>query len=320
MQTTIHRGVLHPLTCSSSAQARQLVVRPTCPCAFRCLQPSTRNLTPLLQLVPVYSTCRPVVVQRAYEQGNGFSGKDPSLEEYVEVKVDSVKFGQGAAIVYLRVLDSNGLMIPMHIGETESNALLQEINKKKQLRPLTHDMMKNVMQAIGYKVTKILVTDVISNTYIARIHLGTVNPQGAMEEVNVDARPSDAINLAIRFGAPMYLNKKIAENIAPQPLEPYNTGNESNSDIVRSVRETLASYEDPTIMFQLQKELAVKEERFEDAQMFQQYIAHEMTHNQLLRVVVAMEYALSDGRYDEAARLRDEYKKMVSQKVADRRQ
>lgn len=58
-----------------------------------------------------------MVVQRAYEQGNGFSGKDPSLEEYVEVKVDSVKFGQGAAIVYLRVLDSNGLMIPMHIGE-----------------------------------------------------------------------------------------------------------------------------------------------------------------------------------------------------------
>lgn len=46
-----------------------------------------------------------------------------------------------------------------------------------------------------------------------------------------------------------------------------------------SVRETLSSYEDPTIMYQLQKELAVKEERFEDAQQFQENIVHEMTHN-----------------------------------------
>lgn len=47
----------------------------------------------------------------------------------------------------------------------------------------------------------------------------------------------------------------------------------------RSVREMLSSYEDPTIMFQLQKELAVKEERFEDAQAFQEHIVHEVTHN-----------------------------------------
>jgi hypothetical protein len=55
--------------------------------------------------------------------------------------------------------------------------------------------------------------------------------------------------------------------------------NETHAEIVRSVRETLSSYEDPTIMFQLQKELAVKEERFEDAQQFQESIVHEMTHN-----------------------------------------
>jgi hypothetical protein len=46
-----------------------------------------------------------------------------------------------------------------------------------------------------------------------------------------------------------------------------------------SVRETLSSYEDPTVMYQLQRELAVKEERFEDARQFQQHIMHEMTHN-----------------------------------------
>ena len=48
-----------------------------------------------------------------------------------------------------------------------------------------------------------------------------------------------------------------------------------------SVREALSSFEDPTVMHQLQKELAVKEERFEDARVLQQRIYHEMTHNQM---------------------------------------
>jgi hypothetical protein len=53
-----------------------------------------------------------------------------------------------------------------------------------------------------------------------------------------------------------------------------------------SVRETLSSYEDPTVMFQLQRELAVKEERFEDARQFQEHIMHEMTHNRYAAVWV----------------------------------
>jgi bifunctional DNase/RNase len=109
---------------------------------------------------------------RAYEQGNSYEqGKDPSLQEYVQVKVDSVRIAQGVSIVYLRVCDSNSLVIPVHIGEAESNALLKEINKQKQLRPLTHDVAKNIVQALGYRVTKIRVTDIIANTFYARIHL-----------------------------------------------------------------------------------------------------------------------------------------------------
>ncbi|PNH06309.1 hypothetical protein TSOC_007324 [Tetrabaena socialis] len=66
------------------------------------------------------------------------------------------------------------------------------------------------------------------------------------------------------------------------------------------------------VMFTLQKDLAVKEERFEDAREMQQPIYHEMTHNRMLRLVVAMESALADGRYEEAARLRDECKHLAS--------
>lgn len=247
---------------------------------------------------------------RAFDHGSG-SAKDPSLEEYVEVKVDSVRISQSMSVVYLRVLDGNNQVIAVHIGESESAALLKEINKQKQMRPITHDILKNIVQLVGYRCTKIRITDIVSNTYYARIHLAKVNASGGSEEeVDIDARPSDAINLAVRFGAPMYVNKRIAETQSSPANEAYPTTSESHAEIVRSVRETLASYEDPTVMYQLQKELAVKEERFEDAKSLQQHIYHEMTHNQLLRLVVAMEAALADGRYDEAARIRDEYKKL----------
>jgi hypothetical protein len=67
---------------------------------------------------------------RAYE---GNSSKDPSLEDYVEVRIESVRVSQGASIVYLRVVGSESV-IPVHIGENESNALLREINKQRQVR------------------------------------------------------------------------------------------------------------------------------------------------------------------------------------------
>jgi len=247
----------------------------------------------------------------------------------VEVKVDSVRVSQGASIVYLRILSDHGndgqtLVLPVHIGEHESSSLLKEINKQRQLRPLTHDVAKNILNTIGYRVTKIRITDIVANTYYARIHLARVGPQGQLEsdEVDVDARPSDAINLAVRFGAPMYVNKRIAENATAHPVEAYTagggvaSGGESHADIVRSVRETLSSFEDPTVMYQLQKELAIQEQRYEDARVFQQHIYHEMTHSQLLRLVVAMEAALSDGRFEEAARLRDEYKRVMAAQVS----
>lgn len=58
---------------------------------------------------------------------------------------------------------------------------------------------------MNYRVTQIRITDIIANTYYARIHLGRQNPNGGadLDAVDVDARPSDAINLAVRFNAPM---------------------------------------------------------------------------------------------------------------------
>ncbi|KXZ43808.1 hypothetical protein GPECTOR_80g168 [Gonium pectorale] len=262
---------------------------------------------------------------RAYEQSGSGSSKDPHLDGYVEVKasVDQVRVNSGNAVVYLRILDGRDRVLPVHIGENESNALLKEINKQRQMRPLTHDVMKNILREIKYRVVKIRITDIVANTYYARIHLARIaDATGQPEpgsEVDVDARPSDAINLAVRFGSPMYVSKRIADTASTAYPDQPPAANESNSEIVRSVRETLASFEDPTVMYTLQKDLAVKEERFEDAKQMQQLIYHEMTHNALLRLVVAMESALSDGRYEEAARLRDEFRRLAANAPSEQR-
>ena len=151
-------------------QSSTIKLQGRCPC-IRAMNNGTARAIPC-SLRPE-SMRRRTFVRKAFEQGDSSPGRDPSISEYVEVKVDSVRVSQGASVVYLRVLDSSQY-IPVHIGEHESNALLKEINKQKQLRPLTHDVAKNMLQAIGYKVTKIRVTDIIANTFYARIHLVSV--------------------------------------------------------------------------------------------------------------------------------------------------
>lgn len=108
----------------------------------------------------------------------------------------------------------------------------------------------------------------------------------------------------------MYVNKKIAEHAVPPPPDPYasterpaaaSATGESHTDIARSCREMLSSFEDPTILLQLQKELAVRDERYPEAAQLHEKICYEMTHNPVLRVVVAMEAALSDHRWGGGA-------------------
>lgn len=234
------------------------------------------------------------------------------MDDFVEVKVDSVRVSSGASVVFLRLCSQPDLVLPVHIGENESSALLKEINKQRGIRPLTHDLTKSLLQAVGCRVTKIRLTELISSTYYSRIHIARM---GSTEEVDIDARPSDAINLAVRFHAPIYISKSIAENATVYPTETFQNQSETDMQIIQSVKETLASFEDPTTMLQLQKELAVQEERYSDAQHFQQQIFEEMTHSVMLRLVVAMEAAMADGRYDEAAKARDEYRRLVATQV-----
>lgn len=211
-------------------------------------------------------------------------------------------------VIFLRLKDGQNSMLPVYIGDFECGALLKEINKKSSARPLTHDLMRNMVEALGFRVTKVRVTALVGNTYHARVHLATDvrGKEGAhVQEVDVDARPSDAINLAVRFGAPIFVNRDIAVKMARSRLEEHN---ESHTQIVRSCKEEILQYQDPTIMHKLQLQLAIAEERFDDAAALRDVIDKMLASDRAMSLVVAIETALEDGRYEEAARLRDEFR------------
>ncbi|KAL3144978.1 hypothetical protein ABBQ32_003482 [Trebouxia sp. C0010 RCD-2024] len=257
------------------------------------------------------TTRRTLSVTRATPQdssGAGTSG-DFNLSEYVEAKVERVERTQkDASAILLKMLDGRGNIMPVFVGENESSALLSELQRLPSGRPITHDLMKNSLEALGYRVTKARITCLQDNTYYARVHFakGRKAPDGAYHEVDVDARPSDAINMAVRFGAPLYVHKQLASRMASEPEKFRLPASQTANEIARSCKDLLVHFPDPTVVDKLHLQLAVVEERYDDAMALRDKIEGVLNTDRTVRLVVQLEAALHDSRFEEAAHLRDE--------------
>ena len=94
--------------------------------------------------------------------------------------------------------------LPIWVGIFEANAIALELEKIATPRPMTHDLIKNILDGLGATVQQIVVNDLKENTFFAVIE---VNHNGNM--LNIDARPSDAIALALRVNAPIFVTDKV---------------------------------------------------------------------------------------------------------------
>jgi hypothetical protein len=94
--------------------------------------------------------------------------------------------------------------LPIWVGLAEANAIALELEKITTQRPMTHDLIRNILEALRAKVVKVVVTDLRDNTFYAVIQL-----QLGATEVTVDSRPSDAIALALRVGAPIFVEEEV---------------------------------------------------------------------------------------------------------------
>ncbi len=115
-------------------------------------------------------------------------------------------------IVILKSKEDDSLALPIWIGVFEANSIVMNMQGMDSPRPMTYDLIKSILLATGYAVEMVTIDSMENNTYIATIHLKNTNLTA--EGLAIDSRPSDAINLALRFDAPIYVNKELFTNSA----------------------------------------------------------------------------------------------------------
>ncbi|MBI5815768.1 MAG: bifunctional nuclease family protein [Nitrospinae bacterium] len=126
----------------------------------------------------------------------------------VEMKVEGLVFDPVTNTPIIILKDTVGeKSLPIWVGYPEATAIALEMESVATPRPMTHDLIKNLLAALRAKVNHIVVNDLKSNTFFAVISL-TFNG-GAME---VDSRPSDAIAVALRVKAPIYVTQSVLDN------------------------------------------------------------------------------------------------------------
>ncbi|MBI5560294.1 MAG: bifunctional nuclease family protein [Deltaproteobacteria bacterium] len=110
-----------------------------------------------------------------------------------------------APIVILKDLEDKNAL-PIWIGLLEASAIASEIEKVEFARPMTHDLMREILKCMDVNVTKIEVNDLRDNVYYATIHM-----ERGGDAFRIDARPSDAIALALRVSSPIYVDAKVLD-------------------------------------------------------------------------------------------------------------
>jgi bifunctional DNase/RNase len=127
------------------------------------------------------------------------------MEKEVKVRGLLVDPTTNSPIVLLKDVGSEA-MLPIWVGPYEANSIASEIEKISPQRPMTHDLLRNVINQMGGTVRRVIVTDLRDNTFYAVIEIMT-----AERVVFMDSRPSDAIALALRVDCPIFIREEVLE-------------------------------------------------------------------------------------------------------------
>ena len=111
-------------------------------------------------------------------------------------------------VVILQEKDGHRLL-PIWIGQPEADSIVMEMKNVRRERPLTHDLCKNIIVGLGGTLRRVQITKVSKSTYYAELHVA--RPEGL---VQIDARPSDSIAIALRLSAPIFAQESLLTAVA----------------------------------------------------------------------------------------------------------
>jgi uncharacterized protein len=208
--------------------------------------------------------------------------------DFLEARIDNISVSNLGFIVFLKAA-GDPRVLPIFIGANEAHSIAIAFNNQTPPRPLTHDLMKNILGMLDVEVVKIQVTALAENTFYGRIHLR----KEGIEEMDIDARPSDAIALALRYQVPIFVHKDVYEGAAIQVKEAGAGAEEGEA-----AAEVGAAEEGEAVMGSEGSE--------------ERPAAPRQPVNPVERIKKKLQDALAAEHYEEAARLRDELKRLQS--------
>ncbi|MDH5510904.1 MAG: bifunctional nuclease family protein [Nitrospinota bacterium] len=152
--------------------------------------------------------------------------------DMVEMRVENLVFDPltNTPIIILKDLLGNK-SLPIWVGYPEATAIALQMESVTTPRPMTHDLIKNILMGVKASVNYICVNDLKDSTFYAVISIGA-----GKDEVEVDSRPSDAIAVALRLKAPIFVNQKVLENAKEYEVSP---GPEQGPDEENQVKRWL---------------------------------------------------------------------------------
>jgi uncharacterized protein len=144
-----------------------------------------------------------------------------------------VELPTNVPIVLLRETEGDRRVLPIFIGSPEATAIAFALERVETPRPMTHDLLKNVLDELGVNIERIVVTELRDSTFFAELRL-TRNGRAH----TVSSRPSDAIALAVRTGTPIFAEETVlAEAAYPADSADEKPGDEPPDEVVEQFRE-----------------------------------------------------------------------------------
>ena len=132
---------------------------------------------------------------------------EPIEEPMIEMKVRGIAVDPTLKAPAVILTDEDEKRyLPIWIGVPEATAIFLQLNEQTVPRPMTHDLLKSVIDTLGAKLVKVVINDIDQKTFFARLFLDAGKGE---EPLEVDSRPSDAIALALRTGSPIFVAEKV---------------------------------------------------------------------------------------------------------------
>ena len=174
-------------------------------------------------------------------------------------------------VILLRGTDDERTL-PISIGQLEAQSIALQLNEISFPRPLTHDLFKNILSEMGGTVVRTEICALKDETFFARLVVNV-----GEKTLDVDARPSDAIAMALRFSAPVFVDEQVMEEAGIIIPEAENGAPAADGDTPDTVEHTT----ELTPVEQLRRKLAtaIEEERYEDAAKLRDEINKLTTSN-----------------------------------------